>query len=224
MRSPTSSRCSPVMSISISVPTLPPIGMVVSSRGAGRPTDCANAPEAQPRNKVKATAVRGKCREMILMAFFLVVEEEFFGIHHRPNQILEILASRLLHIDLLSRRVNPWLFQVVQRHFQLVGTWFPGERHQVQLLDPGLRRARIPCQPFRPTVGISQLASDIRRIKHVQALSQARRLYSLALAHALAFRPPENAQEWRGLVVAVIRQSNRACAWRQVREISLGAG
>ena len=47
-RSPTSSKCSPVMTTSTSVPTFPPMGMVVKSRGAGRPTDCPRRLEQIP--------------------------------------------------------------------------------------------------------------------------------------------------------------------------------
>ena len=52
-RAVTSSRCSPVSVTTTSVPAWPPIGIVVNSRGAGRPTDCARqgAPTA---NRVRA--------------------------------------------------------------------------------------------------------------------------------------------------------------------------
>ena len=91
---------------------MPPMGMVVSRRGAGNPTDCANDIEAQPRETAHARTIGWNCRDIITMAFLLVVEKKFLGIKQRPDQVLKILARGLLRIHLLASRINPRLGEV----------------------------------------------------------------------------------------------------------------
>src|SRR5258708_4633778 len=116
VNSSASSRFSPPIVISNCEPAFPPIGMVVRRRGAGRPTDWANATgpmlhAARPQIAAQSHVTRSIARSALagtsaaisvrqfqrpyalrsmLVIMRLVIEQKFLGVDQRPDQVLKV--------------------------------------------------------------------------------------------------------------------------------------
>src|SRR5262245_14330965 len=135
-----------------------------------------------------------------------MIEQEFFGVDQRPDQVLEVLAGCLLSIDWIPFGIETRFGDVVQRRLHLFRARLPRKGREVQLANFRFNGSVLLRQSLGAPAGTGELRLDFRRIDEVQALRETRGLNALALADALAFRPAKDPQKWRRLIVAVVRK------------------
>ena len=92
----------------------------------------------------------------------LMVEEEFFGIDQRPNEILIICI-----------RGGAGFIQIVDRGLQFLRTRFAREGGEVQLADFHFGRFVFFREAFGSAGGGGEFGFQLRGVEQVQALREA---------------------------------------------------
>ena len=85
----------------------------------------------------------------------LMVEEEFFGIDQRPDEILKILTGDNGWIDRLTFRINSGFAEVINRRFQLGGARLSRERCQIEFSNSNFQWSGIFRQPLCPSAPLA---------------------------------------------------------------------
>ncbi len=93
---------SPVIVTSKLVPACPPIGNIVSKRGAGRQTSWAS--DAAPSQNPIMLAAK---RMTVVLRMILMIVEVLFGVDDRPEQVFVGFALGDCGIERFALRVKP---------------------------------------------------------------------------------------------------------------------
>src|SRR4051794_15790496 len=93
---------SPAIATSKLVPARPPIGVIVSNRGAGRQTTWASDGAPSDNAIRPATTPIAVCLIMIL-----VIEEDLFGVDDRPEQVFVGFTPGPRGVERVALSVDP---------------------------------------------------------------------------------------------------------------------
>src|SRR5262245_11769142 len=175
------------------------MGIAVSSRGKGRPTDWATATRASPQTAKPSAVAKTIARVAVFdcnsVMFRLMAEEEFFGIDERPDQVLEVVSSGLPGIDRLAFGTGAWFAEILHCGRQFGRARLARECRQVQLADLRFYRSVVFRQALGAPRGAGEFRLDVGGVDQMQTLGKTRRLNAFTLADALPFRPSKHPEK-----------------------------
>ena len=149
-----------------------------------------------------------------------MIEQEFLGIHQRPDQILKVRNGCRVRGDQRAIGIGERHVEILKRRLQFTGTRLAREGNEIQLGNFLFGRRVGFRKPGGTAVADGKLRFDFRRIDQVQTLRETGRLNAFAFTDARTVRSSEDFQKRGAFVVAVVGQCDGTCSGRQIGERS----